>query len=107
MLCPSCHTDVPANAAFCPKCGQRLGEAAAADLSAADKLRAASAAAQGPPEPEHDLWHGKYSPKAMFGWMCVGLLISISGPLLLILRVIPDSLNLLIGGVILAMWVVF
>jgi len=73
MLCPTCNTDIPANASFCPKCGKRTDEAAppAATNPAPSTAGAAPAyvaARGGPQEPERELWKGSYSPKAMLGW---------------------------------------
>src|SRR5688572_27021138 len=81
MLCPSCNTDVPANASFCPKCGSRMDDAtgprpaaaaapAAGGAPAAGAMPAAFAPARGAAaaEPERELWKGSYSPKAMIGW---------------------------------------
>lgn len=75
MLCPTCNTDMPANASFCPKCGKRMDEAAAprpatgpapqATGAAPAHLAARGSAAK---EPEQQLWKGSYSPKAMIGW---------------------------------------
>jgi membrane protein YdbS with pleckstrin-like domain len=91
MLCPSCQADAPADAAFCPKCGQRLAgapanpAAAPAEATAADKFRAALPAGQPHPEPEHDLWHGTYSAKAMYGKFVAGVLITLAGIVVAIL----------------------
>jgi membrane protein YdbS with pleckstrin-like domain len=91
MLCPSCHSDAPAGAAFCPKCGQPLGNAAASTPlqgvppTAADKLRAAGAATQGPPEPEQELWHGSYSSKAAYGGWLLALALTLAGIALAVL----------------------
>jgi membrane protein YdbS with pleckstrin-like domain len=73
MLCPACKTEVPAGSAFCPKCGQHLAAAVAsgnalpvaAGSTPPERMRGAVGAAQ--PEPEHELWRGSYSPKAMYG----------------------------------------
>ncbi len=103
MLCPSCTADVPTDAAFCPKCGQRLVAAqtnpgvapalaaapaaatsaavtptAAVAPTAAEKFRAALPTGQPQPEPEHDLWHGSYTAKAMYGKFLVGILVTVA-----------------------------
>src|SRR5205085_2886659 len=61
----------PADSAFCPKCGQRVGApAAGAPIRAAGLTPGRNQ----PPEPERELWHGSYSPKAMVGsWILAGL----------------------------------
>lgn len=80
MLCPTCNTELPADAVFCSQCGARIGEAppaAAARAAAlpADKLRAAQAsAAAGGNEAERELWRGSFSAKAMYGsWLLAGI----------------------------------
>ncbi len=99
MLCPTCHVDVPADAAFCPKCGQRLsatapgtagapvaGTPAAATpaLTATEKFRAAMPG-QPAAEPEHDLWHGTYSAKAMYGGWVFAIVVTLAGVALAVL----------------------
>lgn len=82
MLCPTCNAEIPVDSAFCPKCGQRVAAAAkgAAPVpvsapTAADRLRAAQATTAGHAEPEHDLWRGGYTAKAMYGnWILAGIL---------------------------------
>jgi uncharacterized membrane protein YdbT with pleckstrin-like domain len=37
------------------------------------------------PEPEHDLWHGKYSIKAMYGQFLVAIFVTVAASALLIL----------------------
>jgi len=77
MLCPSCSTELPADAGFCVKCGAAVGggqAAAAPAVAPAERLRAASSAAAANSEPEVTLWHGSYSPKAMYGsWLLAAL----------------------------------
>jgi membrane protein YdbS with pleckstrin-like domain len=74
MLCPSCKTDVPSNASFCPKCGGRLGDAVSAPAAASAAPSGAAAVGLAPrgaaaaAEPDRELWKGSYSPKAMIGW---------------------------------------
>jgi len=85
MLCSSCKSEISAESAFCPKCGQRTSAApaeaapplAAVAPTAAEKMRAATpaGAAAHQPEPEHELWQGGMSPKAMIGsWVLAGIL---------------------------------
>jgi len=75
MLCAKCHAEVPPDAAFCPKCGTAVAAAAAGGARAAtptERMQGAQAAA--PQEPEHELWRGGYSAKAMYGgWAFAGL----------------------------------
>jgi uncharacterized membrane protein YdbT with pleckstrin-like domain len=80
MLCPTCSTDVAAGASFCPKCGARLGAAPPAPAAAtpADKLRAAQTVSAASAEGEQELWHGRYSPKAMYGSWMVAIAVTIA-----------------------------
>jgi membrane protein YdbS with pleckstrin-like domain len=88
MNCPACNADVAENSVFCPKCGERLNEAATVGaritsgggqpLTAADRFKeqltrpAASAAND---DAETELWTGGFSPKAMLGsWLASGVL---------------------------------
>src|SRR5437588_11177944 len=109
MLCPTCNADVPADAAFCPKCGQRLATAAAqvatggaagltpsggtAGLpssaaaalppSAAERLRPGQHAI--PHEEEKELWKGSYSPKAIYGGWVFAAAATLAGIVLAVL----------------------
>src|SRR5262245_51869020 len=67
MLCAKCHAEIPADAAFCPKCGTAVAGAAAPANAATPTERMQGAAAASPQEPERELWRGGYSAKAMYG----------------------------------------
>lgn len=72
MLCPSCSTEVPADAAFCPKCGTPTASQppASPPAAAADRVRAAQAQSAAAAEPEQTLWSGGFAPQAMYGsWL--------------------------------------
>jgi membrane protein YdbS with pleckstrin-like domain len=78
MLCPSCNTPLAPDASFCSKCGAKLAGAAAARPAGtpADALRAAKASVGNSvgTEGERELWHGSFSPKAMYGsWLLAGV----------------------------------
>ncbi len=78
MLCPACSTDIAADSVFCPKCGHRLSDAApAGSRTPAEKLRSGDRSAPST-EPEQQLWHGSYSPKAMYGSWLLAALISVA-----------------------------
>src|SRR3954454_7977011 len=92
MPCPTCHAEVPADAAFCPKCGQRVGAASAgvpaptaAAATPAEKLRAGQGVGPAPHEPEHELWRGRYSPKAMYGGWVLALVLTVAAIVLAVL----------------------
>ncbi|MFN0021561.1 MAG: PH domain-containing protein [Pirellulaceae bacterium] len=80
MLCPACHTEAPVESTFCPKCGKPLAAAAgspsaAAQPTAVETMKAKMETTRNAPEdPEHDLWKGGFSPKAMLGyWLLAGV----------------------------------
>jgi uncharacterized membrane protein YdbT with pleckstrin-like domain len=85
MRCSTCNSEIPADSAFCPKCGQRIGTTPAAATTplaavaptAVEKMRGATpaGAAAHQPEPEHVLWEGGMSAKAMIGsWVLAGII---------------------------------
>lgn len=75
MLCTTCNSEVPADATFCPKCGKPLAATGAAASTASEKMKAkVEAVRSSPDDPEHDLWKGGFSPKAMiFYWLLAGV----------------------------------
>jgi membrane protein YdbS with pleckstrin-like domain len=79
MRCPSCSTELPSDAVFCSRCGTSLANqpstAAPADLMRNAQSKTAAAA-----EPEQPLWHGGFSPQAMYGsWLLAGLVTIFAG----------------------------
>jgi membrane protein YdbS with pleckstrin-like domain len=83
MTCNQCGADVPADAAFCPKCGAKLGSTAGATGNRppkAARLQAAGGQATPGDVPEDELWSGGYSPKAVIGWyILAGVLTILAG----------------------------
>src|SRR5438105_1513930 len=85
MLCPACGAEVLADAAFYPKCGQQMSgaavqppdQAAAVAVSPVDRLRPGVHTM--PHEGERELWHGSYSPKAMYGGWVFAFPVTIAG----------------------------
>ena len=86
LQCDNCGTELTDDAAYCPKCGDRIDRrsevadgdpprASAADAipatGAGDKLREkVQASRDAADDEEQDLWEGGYSPKAMIGhWL--------------------------------------
>lgn len=88
MPCSNCQTDVPADAVFCPKCGQRVGVASAPH--AGNPVPGSQPTGRNAPaEPERELWSGGYSPKAMLGWWLLDGLATVAGIIACILFPIP------------------
>ena len=98
MLCPSCSTEIRADSAFCPKCGQRLDSATAPAAAGpapppataatpVEQMRTAQAAGSSAAaaEPERELWHGGYSPKAMYGSWLLAVIVTLVAVLLCVL----------------------
>jgi uncharacterized membrane protein YdbT with pleckstrin-like domain len=84
MNCEACGEALSADAMFCPKCGERRRDAATpadpAAMTGVEKLRSTMASKMIDPradEPEHVLWQGSYSPKAMVGGWLLSLIVTI------------------------------
>ena len=85
MKCPACEADLPADAAFCHKCGASLTAAPSAGMqsaASASSLNAPSAPRRFPlplgkgrhDEQEEILWQGQFSKLAMIGaWVAGGI----------------------------------
>ena len=100
MLCPACSTEIAADSVFCPKCGHRLSEPAASSRTPAEQFRAGERPATSD-EPEKQLWHGTYSPKAMYGTWIFAALISVAA--IVVSIVFPIAILGAIG-VIVILW---
>jgi hypothetical protein len=120
MLCPTCNADVPADAAFCPKCGQQLtavagqsamggtaglpsSAAAVAPPSAAERLRGGQHAI--PHEEEKELWRGRYTPRAMYGnWVLAGI---VTIGLAVVAILMPNPIALIAAAIIMPLaWII-
>jgi hypothetical protein len=77
MICPACKFDAPAEALFCPKCGQRMQDSVPA--AAATPMEKLKQRAPTPDEPEQKLWAGGFSPKAMIGYWLLAAVITVAG----------------------------
>jgi len=73
MQCKNCGANVPDGSAYCNRCG--------ADVSTGARPAAAPAAPAAPPstgpQPEQHVWSGRYSLKAMGGWILLLALLGI------------------------------
>jgi membrane protein YdbS with pleckstrin-like domain len=108
MQCPACHAELSREAAFCHRCGARLGgdegqenpNPPTTPRSALERAARQNAAED---DEEVELWAGGYSPKAMIGWALGAGLVSlglvVSGVFL------PTPLTwFVIAGVIVLIW---
>jgi membrane protein YdbS with pleckstrin-like domain len=93
MKCSQCGQDLPAAAAFCPKCGAKLGSGANSGSSGAERLQEAG---RGNQPAEEDLWIGSYSPKAMVGWAIGLAALTVAG---LVVAILADGPGLMIWGI--------
>jgi len=104
MHCTKCGGELPAGAAFCPKCGTRQGgdDGTAADVIAGSIQPEARAVGRGRGKlaPEEDVWHGTYSPKAMIGPAIGAVIVTIVGALLAALAGPAGGVGYIIGLVI-------
>jgi membrane protein YdbS with pleckstrin-like domain len=77
MNCPACKAEMPNEALFCAKCGQRLNEVeTAAPPTGAERIKQRGPMAA---EPETKLWSGGFSPKAMVGYWIMAALLTVGG----------------------------
>ena len=81
MQCNKCGREVPAESAFCPKCGAALGGAAPIDDQGPPRMKAGGRG-RGTPPPEEDLWLGSYSPKALAGAVAAAAVLTALGMIL-------------------------
>jgi len=115
MKCAVCGENLPADAMFCPKCGERrktdtMSPAASIPSTAlpgtgAEKLRQSMSGKMNDPKAEESetaLWQGSYSPKAMIGGWLLSLVVTIVA---FAIGAIFDGPGLLIAGAVsLAVW---
>jgi membrane protein YdbS with pleckstrin-like domain len=89
MFCAKCHVEVPPEAAFCPKCGTAVVSDAVSARAATPTERMQGAQGAAPQEPEHELWRGGYSAKAMYGGWVFAALITVAAIVLAALTYNP------------------
>lgn len=105
MKCGECGGETPAASVYCPHCGARLDEAAAAGPSpsaAAARLMPGVSRSGSSPN-EETLWSGSYSPKAMAGWFVGAALVTIVGAIIASMAGPPSWAIFAIA--VLVMWV--
>ncbi|MBA4106278.1 MAG: hypothetical protein C0485_11015 [Pirellula sp.] len=82
MKCPACEADLPADAAFCHKCGASLAAAGSAASPSPSGPPSTAKRPRGPlpfnsapgDDPEDMLWQGQFSKLAMLGsWLAGGI----------------------------------
>jgi uncharacterized membrane protein YdbT with pleckstrin-like domain len=104
MLCPSCSTEIAAGSAFCPKCGHRLGEVAPATAATpAEQLRA-GVRPTASNDPEQPLWHGTYSPKAMYGSWLLATVLTIVAIVLSVIFAETVFVPFVAGVIVVVLW---
>lgn len=105
MFCPDCKTELPDQAAFCSKCGRKLGPVPPAPTPAA-ALKAGQAAAMAAGDSEQTLWHGGYSIKAMYGSWALALLVTIAAVVAIVVTTFHPVATLVGVIVAAALWIV-
>ena len=104
MLCAKCHAEVPSDAAFCPKCGMALTAAGAVPRAATPTERMQGAQGAAATEPEHELWRGGYSAKAMYGGWVFAVLVTVAAITIAVLAYNP-VLGMAAGLAVPVVWV--
>lgn len=111
MLCTACNTESPAESTFCPKCGKPLALTGEPALSASEKMKAkAEVVRNASDDPEHDLWKGGFSPKAMIGYWLLAGLVTIAAVVIGVLfggTEYGTTIWLVGIGLALALWIAF
>ncbi len=115
MKCPACEADLPADAAFCHKCGASLTAAPTAGPSAASagSPNAPSVARRFPlplgkgrhDEQEEILWQGQFSKLAMIGAWVAGGVFTIALIVVGIVAAFTGGAWAIAAGVIALVWV--
>jgi uncharacterized membrane protein YdbT with pleckstrin-like domain len=104
MLCPACSTDIANGSVFCPKCGHRLSEPAPETAATpAQQLRAGNRVAASS-EPEQQLWHGSYSPKAMYGSWLLAAVVTLVAIVVSILFFAVPFVAMAAGVIVVVLW---
>ncbi len=108
MHCQACGAEAPAGAAFCPGCGRRLDQTAAAPEAAGESpakrlQEKATDLRHAGDVPEQEQWRGGYSLKAMYGPLLIGGVVSLVA-LIVMLIVQKPWVGYTIGGGLALMW---
>ena len=107
MNCPTCATDVPAESAYCPKCGQRMDAGGAPPAkSPVEQVKSTQAAnrAAANNDVEQPLWRGGYSWKAMILYWLLAALATIAGIVIAIVTAAMPAVGIAVGVIVLALW---
>jgi membrane protein YdbS with pleckstrin-like domain len=110
MKCPTCAAELPADAAFCHKCGASLAAAPAADAAPGDRPKVRRGAplpmaARDPGDDAEDvIWQGQFSKLAMLGAWIAGGVFTIAVIVAGVLAGFTQGGWLIAGGVIVLVW---
>ena len=106
-----CGADVPSQAVFCPKCGERLQESSAPPQKnpkqqVAQKLKSSEQIGTAEDyDPEQDLWSGGYSGKAMIGSWAAAAVATVAALIAGIALQVGQVGWLVLAGLVLLVWV--
>ncbi len=110
MKCPACAAELPADAAFCHRCGASLAPAPAADAAPGDRPKVRRGAplpmaARDPGDDAEDvIWQGQFSKLAMLGAWIAGGAFTIAVIVAGFLAGFTQGAWLIAGGVIVLVW---
>jgi membrane protein YdbS with pleckstrin-like domain len=103
MICNACGADLPPDAAFCQKCGAKVGSATPAVPPAEPGPALRTPTGSRRDDVEEELWTGGYSAKAMMGSLIAAGLVTVAA--IVISVVFPPSVLFALGAAA-VLWIV-